>query len=403
VSAPSSRLVVAQAPSEALTLALVAALNRSLSSRHGGTSDHVKNVRTALDAVLGLGGGLSLKGDQDERLLIFNDVPLPMKTQARAIQGLLGHFAATGISEVRCARPLLEPEVEKLLSILRKPKDAADPFAACRKVLEGLWSTGLRGTVDIVSLEQLGHQLARMVKCDGRTRARLVYAKVMAILGDYLASESSDELRRWFGWKLMKSVHALVAVGLDSEALLLGLSLTRGADNYMVNHSVNTAALAILVGKRLGLPPSLLVQLGYAALLHATGRLKTPPAIVNKAPSQRSPAEAKEFARHPYRAVGALLEQRRLDDPLVMSALVAFQHDARRGVPVLRKPLREVHPLSQIVALCQAYDAVATARKTTPTEALAAATQDPTRPFEPMLVRVLGSLVGVLPVPVPAS
>lgn len=404
MSASSSQRLqpVAITTGDTAALALVSALHRAIAPRKASAADaeHAKNVKAALDRLLELGSGASVKADQDERLVIVNEKALPVKSHARPIEGLVAQFAATGISEIRFARALTDDETAKLLPVLRRKKDAPDPFAACRKTLEGLWSTGLRGTVDIISLEQLGHKVARTVKVDAGLRARLVYAKVLAVFADYLANEGSDELHRTFGWKLMKTIHALVDLALEDEKRVLALAQVRGADAYVVNHAANTAALSILVGKRLGLPRSLLVQLGYAALLHGCGKLRTAPAIVNKPPAQRSPEEAREFARHPYRGVGVLLEERRLDDPVVTSALVAFQYEARKGFPAMRKLLGEVHPLSQIVGLCRVFAACLASGSLSPVEAFAAATKDPLRPCDPVVVHVLGSFVGALAAPV---
>src|SRR5207245_1320309 len=47
-----------------------------------------------------------------------------------------------------------------------------------------------------------------------------------------------------------------------------------------------------------------------------------------------------------------------LDDTLLVSALVAFQYEARRGHPETRAPIKDVHPFAKIVSIAEAYDAL---------------------------------------------
>ncbi len=75
-----------------------------------------------------------------------------------------------------------------------------------------------------------------------------------------------------------------------------------------------------------------------------------------------------------------------------MAALVAFQHDARKGVPPVRVALGEQHPLAQIVALCEAFDAVSSTRP--PHEALDFVLTERAHAFDPTLIQVFTALVG---------
>ncbi len=61
--------------------------------------------------------------------------------------------------------------------------------------------------------------------------------------------------------------------------LLRFSALQNQSKNYLVEHSVKTALLSVVVGITFKLPPHKLIELGTAALLHDIGMVKLPPQI----------------------------------------------------------------------------------------------------------------------------
>src|SRR3954462_6301760 len=68
----------------------------------------------------------------------------------------------------------------------------------------------------------------------------------------------------------------------DFEAELGALAKIRKHDEYTYLHCLNVARLSVSLGKRLGLTEVMLVDLGWAALLHDIGKLHVPINVLNK-------------------------------------------------------------------------------------------------------------------------
>lgn len=383
-----------------LGVSLLLALQRALAAGRAASAsgaEGLKALELAIHKAHEALGAAAIRLDPDDEQLFFNDQPVTSRQHGRALAALLGKLRNRGIAELRFARPLTDTEVATFASLVRRAAAGLDPVAACRKVVEGLWETRLRGTVDVTSLEQYGHS-ARVVRVDPAVHPRLVYARLLTLFSDYLDQSADRELRRHFTWRLTRAVQGVVASSSTHERELLAFVQLRGVDRFLVKHGVNTCILAVLLGQRLGLPRDLLCQLGLAGLLCWSGKSRTPPAVVNKPPSARTPEEAKEYGRHPYRALGALFELRRLDEPLLLGALCALQFETRPGVPPRRKPLGAVHPLAQIVALCDAFDGHMSVKPGAPPKAPHAVLEtilgDKRRSFDPTLVQLFIGLVG---------
>lgn len=390
----------ATAQEQELGVSLLLSLHRALAAGRGtkaNAAEALKALEVAIQKSHEALGAAAIRLDPDEEQLFFNDQPLDSRQHGRTLAALLHKLRNRGIAELRFARPLTDAEVATFTNLVRRAAAGLDPVAACRKIVEGLWETRLRGTVDLTSLEQYGHS-ARVVRVDAAVHPRLVYARLLTLFADYLdQSADSRELRRHFTWRLTRAVQGLVASCTTHERELLRFVQLQGVDRFLVKHGVNTCILSVLLGQRLGLPRDLLCQLGLAGLLCWSGKSRTPPAVVNKPPAARTPAEAKEYGRHPNRALGALFELRRLEEPLLLSAVCALQFESRPGCPPRRKPLEAVHPLAQIVALCDAFDGHLSAKPGAPRKAPRAVVEtilgDKRRPFDPTLVQLFLGLV----------
>jgi HD-GYP domain-containing protein (c-di-GMP phosphodiesterase class II) len=380
-------------------VAFIIALQRAIAAarRPQGGDDLMEACRVALDRAIAEHGAAALRADLDEEQFLLNEIPVVSRRNGRALAALLAQFAARGIAEIRFSRVLKKTELATFVGLVvgRGAPAALEPTAACRKIVEGLWDTGLRGSVDLTSLEQTGHAQARAIKVGANQIGRLTYARLLVLLSEYL-SNPGDELRRHITWKMTRAVQGLVVAASSREREFLGLAQVRGADTYPVNHAVNTCVLSVLLGLKIGLPRPLLTELGFAALLCWSGKLRTEPAIVNKPGPSRSPEEAKEYGRHPYRALGSLLDFHRLEEPLHVAAIVGLEFEYRKGCPTLRRPLKEIHPLAQIVSICEIFDALTTPRQGSPPPAPHTALEkilELNRPYDPTLVQLFTALV----------
>jgi HD-GYP domain-containing protein (c-di-GMP phosphodiesterase class II) len=146
-------------------------------------------------------------------------------------------------------------------------------------------------------------------------------------------------------------VESLLATLGDRPSEILRLSRYPDYDSYTVGHSVRVGLLAVLVGQTLGLPPSVLVEVGTAGLLHDVGKGKIPHEVLFK----RGPLDDDErriMSRHPI--LGAeLLYLNKESSPMSISAAFGhhLRHD-RKGYPTVSHSF----PFNRVTALLQVCD-----------------------------------------------
>lgn len=151
-----------------------------------------------------------------------------------------------------------------------------------------------------------------------------------------------------------------VALHEEQDALRL-LAPLKASDEYTTVHSMNAATLSMGLGEALGLTADEVHTLGQAALLHDTGKTKIPEEILKKE-GELTDEEWEMVREHPREGARILMNS---DEDMEIPALVAYEHhlwwDGSGGYPELRYP-RKPHPATQIVHVCDFYDALRTER-----------------------------------------
>jgi HD-GYP domain-containing protein (c-di-GMP phosphodiesterase class II) len=154
----------------------------------------------------------------------------------------------------------------------------------------------------------------------------------------------------------------------------LALADLAGADGYTLQHSVDVAALGLMLGQHIYRTrgyidyrgrqtfdklDARLTRLGLGLLLHDIGKLVVPTEILNK-PSKLDPNEWDVMKTHP--AAGCEMLRSELISPLVK--VVVRSHHERwdgGGYPDARAGL-DIHELARIAAVADVYDAVTSER-----------------------------------------
>jgi HD-GYP domain-containing protein (c-di-GMP phosphodiesterase class II) len=160
----------------------------------------------------------------------------------------------------------------------------------------------------------------------------------------------------------------------ETNEFALALADLSAADGYTLQHSVDVAALGLLIGQRLFNArgyfdyrgkrtyeriDARLTRLGLGLLLHDVGKLAVPSEILNK-PGKLDPAEWEVMKTHPVAGVELLRSD--LISPLVK--VVVRSHHERwcgGGYPDNKVDL-EIHELARIAAVADVYDAVTSER-----------------------------------------
>jgi HD-GYP domain-containing protein (c-di-GMP phosphodiesterase class II) len=127
-------------------------------------------------------------------------------------------------------------------------------------------------------------------------------------------------------------------------------------DYYTYTHSVNVAVYAIGLGKKLGLNPQELKNLGYGAALHDIGKSKIPSEIINKN-GKLTDEEFDTIRMHPPLGEEHLLGLGELNRDIL--DVVNFHHEKMNGSGYPNKLRGEDIPLfARIVSIVDIFDAL---------------------------------------------
>jgi putative nucleotidyltransferase with HDIG domain len=150
-----------------------------------------------------------------------------------------------------------------------------------------------------------------------------------------------------------------VAMHGDQEMILPLLQLKQ-FDQYTTTHSLNVSVLSMALAEFLGFGPSEVRLLGVAGLLHDLGKVRIPIEVLTK-PGKLTPDERVLMNRHPVDGARLILEG---EQTLDVAAVVAYEHHIMLnglGYPPLRFQ-RRCHEASNLVHVCDVYDALRTDR-----------------------------------------
>lgn len=192
-----------------------------------------------------------------------------------------------------------------------------------------------------------------LVQAAAAARAQSLH-EVRAALGRVQAGRAVDVAA------LRAAADELADIVVEDASAALWLTCLKSHHEYTAVHSVNVAVLALALGAHLGLERQPLAHLGLGALLHDVGKIRVPGAVLDKE-GPLTPEEAAAVRRHPQEGhdlvaagggvASAVLEIIRLHHERVGG------HGYPLGLAGDRIP-RHV----RIAGLCDAYDAMTTAR-----------------------------------------
>jgi HD-GYP domain-containing protein (c-di-GMP phosphodiesterase class II) len=173
----------------------------------------------------------------------------------------------------------------------------------------------------------------------------------------------------------LQKVAEMIARDIEENAdMAVALDDLASADGYTLQHSIDVAAIGMLVGQRLFREKGWidhtgrrtyerrdrrLARLGLGLLLHDIGKLIIPQDVLNK-PSKLDPAEWELMKAHPRAGVEMLRSD--LISPLVK--VVVRSHHERwdgGGYPDALAG-EEIHQLARVAAAADVYDAVTSER-----------------------------------------
>lgn len=176
---------------------------------------------------------------------------------------------------------------------------------------------------------------------------------------DHLLDQAEN--RGLISLAVARAVVQSLSIALQYGRPLLELLVpVRRNDEYTTVHSLNVSVLSMSLAEAVGVPRQDVKDIGEAALLHDVGKAYTPVEVLQK-PGKLSPDEWEIIKRHPEDGARIIL---RSGGQMEFAAVVAYEHHLTwqgGGYPELRYP-RRPHPVSQLVQICDVFDALRTQR-----------------------------------------
>ena len=144
------------------------------------------------------------------------------------------------------------------------------------------------------------------------------------------------------------------------QQMILPLLQLREFDEYTTTHSLNVSVLVMALAESMQLSQADVRAFGIAGLLHDLGKVNIPIDILNK-PGKLTDQERQVMQHHPVAGAKLIIESgRKLD----LAAAVAHEHHIMingQGYPT-RHYHRPCHKASNLVHVCDVYDALRTKR-----------------------------------------
>lgn len=169
--------------------------------------------------------------------------------------------------------------------------------------------------------------------------------------------------------RLVERVFERVAADFPLAVHLAQLNLH---DDYLVDHALATAVLALAAGAHLPYTREQLLELGMAALLMDAGMLRVP-SVVREKPGALNDSELQEVRRHPAHAVDLMQDQGGADLAVYYGIYQSHERMDGRGYP-LGLPGARIHSHARLLAIVDTFEAITSSRpyknRQTPSRAL---------------------------------
>ena len=308
-------------------------------------------------------------------------------------------LAQVGIAGLTMAVGFSVDSLVQFFLLLRDTKKMEDPTEARQFIGDGLIAADIHD-VSLILRDDIIRDYGGDDQGPGKVQYEAVnaYVRGMAAIGKTNAGQSSVGQRR----RQRSAVRKLVSVGEENLAAVVALTGVRDIGVAEQNHAMNTAILCIALGMRMGLSRRDLVRLGLAAMNHNIGESLLPSGML-EVDRELTDEEREVMQSHPLAGMRHLLLNHGLTQPILERALVSAEHhewiNGRGGYPLLLRP--QLHVFSRIVAVCDTFDALALHRpyrKTfMPDEALKLVLRGAGTRFDPVIVRMLVTVVGRYP------
>ncbi len=334
--------------------------------------------------------------------LFLNDARLRLDlSDYAAFSYVSGMLQRHGVGTIEIEVGFARQDIAPVLGLLLQDAASEDMDDAFAKFEERLLAS-LARHVRVQHLTQSHRDLERDQDDHAKQVAKMTYFQSVHVAKEVLTDVRlgrAVNLRR-----VKRAVQSIVDQVLNDETSMIGMTQLRDYDEYTFTHCVNVCILAVVLGQKLGLSKIQLYELGLGALFHDIGKQRIPAEITNK-PTGLTEEEWKLMQQHPTEGLLELFQMRGLTEVPYRAMLLAYEHHMKLDLTGYPRNRRQRTPrlFSRVVATVDGFDA-ATSRRSyqsqpwPPEEVLREMRENPTRGFDPLLVKAFINVTGVFPV-----
>lgn len=152
---------------------------------------------------------------------------------------------------------------------------------------------------------------------------------------------------------LMKSIS-------NNDAIAVDVNMLKVNDEYSFKHSVDVAAIAMIIAKKYGMSDEQIHEIGIAGLLHDVGKCRIPNEVLNK-PGKLTDQEFSLMKQHTLFGYAILKDKEDISEAIKMGVLQHHEKINGKGYP-LGIPASDIHPFAKILSVSDIYDALVTER-----------------------------------------
>ncbi|MBN2831587.1 MAG: HD domain-containing protein [Candidatus Omnitrophica bacterium] len=253
----------------------------------------------------------------------------------------VNYIKERGIEKITFNRGLELFELERFISLLSIPKDDIKESPQEKLYLMGVHN---------ISVGKIG-----VSESKGEDSDKGHFDNLSLSLLSVLNQESID------GLSLRAAVEHIINNLAEQYQQLAKLNTLKRYDLGTFAHLISTSILSMYFSSKIGFPKDVILDIGLSALFHDIGKLYISRKIIRN-PGKLSTLEFSLMESHTV--LGSTLILQYVDTLGVMPAVVSFEHHLKydlSGYPKLKFP-RKPHIVSQIVSICDVYDALSERR-----------------------------------------
>ena len=163
---------------------------------------------------------------------------------------------------------------------------------------------------------------------------------------------------------VMREASSIVSDLMESirknNSIVLSINDLRISDEYTFRHSVDVAALSMMIGRREGLSSDRIHELGTAGLFHDLGKTRIPNEILNK-PGRLTPEEFEIMKKHSEYSYMMIKDNPDISTDIALGVLQ--HHEKMNGTGYPNGVMGGlIHPYAKILTVADIFDALVTDR-----------------------------------------